>query len=260
MQTSVPATPPPTPAPATPPPPPAPGSLAELLKAPDRFAAGLAAPGSGARILRSLAIAAAGFALYGFAAGFFSGSWTVALLSAAKGAAVALFAFALCLPSLYVFACVAGTTLGAAPLVALGAACAATGGMLLAALAPVLWLFAVSSEHPGFLTPLAFLLALGAVYFSVRPALGARAAGTLHATLGLRAWLFVFVLVALQTVTLLRPFLSAPPAPAADEDRPAAAAAATAPAATTATAPAPARQKLFFLEHFFRVLENRSVD
>ena len=244
----MPAAPAPAPAPAAAPAAPAaPGSLSELLKTPDRYSLGIVGGGDvGPRVALALAAAAAGFALYFFAAGFFAG-WRVALLDAAKGAGVALFAFALCLPSLYVFSCVSGATLRAGQIVAAGAACLATAGMLLAALAPVLWLFAVSSSSAAFVTALAVLLAVPTVWLAVRPAIGLQTAGGVRSTAGLRLWLAVLAVVALQTVTLLRPMLAAPEKPAEGE-------------AATAEAAAPsAPEKMFFLEHFVRTLDSSPV-
>lgn len=239
----MPAEPAPAPAPAAAPA--APGSLSELLKAPDRYALGIVGGGDvGPRIALALAAAAAGFALYFFAAGFFA-EWRIALLDAAKGAGVALFAFALCLPSLYVFSCVSGATLRAGQIVAAGAACLATAGMLLAALAPVLWLFAVSSSSAAFVTALAVLLAVPAVWLAVRPAIGLQTAGGVRSTAGLRLWLAVLAVVALQTVTLLRPMLSAPKGTTEGEA-----------AAESAAAPATPPEKMFFLEHFVRTLDS----
>jgi len=233
----------PAPAPAA-----APGTLSELLKAPDRYALGIVGGGDLVpRIAAALAAAAAGAALFFFASGFFA-DWQTALLDAAKGAGIALFAFALCLPSLYVFSCVSGATLRAGQIVAAGAACLATAGLLLAALAPVLWLFAVSSSSPGFVTTLAVLLAVPAAWFAVRPALGLMRAGGVRSTAGLRLWLAVLAVVALQTVTLLRPML-APAAPAEKDAEGAAAAEKAVPAAP---------EKMFFLEHFVRTLDSSS--
>ena len=221
---------------------PVPGSLSELLKTPDRYSLGIlggAAPAR--RIASSLAAAVVGFALYFFAAGFFAG-WQIALLDAVKGAGIALFAFALCLPSLYVFSCVSGATLRAGQIVAAGAACLATAGMLLAALAPVLWLFAVSTTSAAFVAFLGALLSAPAMWFAVRPALGLKAAGAVRTTAGLRLWLAAFTVVAMQTVTLLRPMLAAPAAKPAEGEEAAAEASAM-------------PDKMFFLEHFFRLLD-----
>lgn len=201
------------------------GTLAELLKEPQRFARGLCG-GDGARpALRLVLAGVAGYALFGLAAGFFAGP-LVALLDAAKGAAIALFAFALCLPSLYVFACVSGMTLSFRQILAAGGACLAMAGLMLSALAPVLWLFAVSSGSAAFVTFLTFALAFLAAAFALRPARALAAAGALRSLAGIRVWFAILVVVSLQMVTLLRPMLA--------ERKP----------------DAKPAEKCFFLEHF----------
>lgn len=217
------------------------GSLSELLKDPELYALGIGGGGgNGARIAGSLAAGAAGTALFFFAAGFFAG-WRVALFDAAKGAGVALFAFALCLPSLYVFSCVGGAKLRTGQIAALGAACLATAGLLLAALAPVLWLFAVSTSSAGFMTFLAVFLAVPALWFAVRPANGMKRTGGLRAVGGIRVWLAVLAVVAMQTVTLLRPMLSEPPKGKAEKG-------------ALEALGIGRKEKMFFLEHFGRAL------
>ena len=223
------------------------GSLSELLKTPDLYSLGIVGGVSiSPRIAASLASAAAGFALFFFAAGFFAG-WQVALLDAVKGAGIALFAFALCLPSLYVFSCVSGATLRAGQIVAAGAACLAMAGMLLAALAPVLWLFAVSSSSAAFVVVLAVMLSIPAVSYAMRPAAGLQRVGGIRTSAGLRLWFAVLAIVALQTVTLLRPMLAAPATPPAEGEE--------AAAKTAETSPEP--KKMFFLEHFGRTLDGK---
>ena len=235
---------PPLPTPETPPA--SVGSLSELLKTPDLYSLGIVGGVSIIpRIAASLASAAAGFALFFFAAGFFAG-WQVALLDAVKGAGISLFAFALCLPSLYVFSCVSGATLRAGQIVAAGAACLAMAGMLLAALAPVLWLFAVSTSSAAFVVVLAVALSIPAAFYAMRPAAGLQRVGGIRTSAGLRLWFAVLAIVALQTVTLLRPMLAAPSSSAEGAD----------PAATAAEK-SPEPKKMFFLEHFGRTLDGK---
>lgn len=217
------------------------GSLSELLKDPELYALGLSgSDGNGARIAGSLAAGAAGTALFFFAAGFFAG-WRVALFDAAKGAGIALFAFTLCLPSLYVFSCVGGAKLRAGQIAALGAACLATAGLLLAALAPVLWLFAVSTSSAGFMTFLAVFFAVPALWFAIRPAHGLKRTEGLRAVGGIRLWLAVLAVVAMQAVTLLRPMLAEPPRGRAGNG-------------ALEALGLGGKEKMFFLEHFGRAL------
>ena len=132
-----------------------------------------------------------GCALFGFAVGSFV-DLKVAALDAAKMVGVAAFSFALCFPTLYVFATISGSKLSATRLAVIGLVCTATFGSLLAALSPILWLFSVSTEKAAFIVVLSCLLAKGIVERSI----------------GLHMWLVVFAVVALQTVTLVRPMLA----------------------------------------------------
>lgn len=221
------------------------GSLSELLKTPDNFARGIAtAPSPWRHAALCIAAAVCGFALFGFAGGFFAG-WNVALLDAAKGAAIALFSFALCLPSLYVFSCVGGARLSFPQIVASGASCAATAALLLAALAPVEWLFAVSTSSVVFMLVLSLVGFAVSIAFSMRPAKGLASAGAIGSTAGMRVWFAVFVLVVLQTVTLLRPMLSAPPEKTAEDGE-----------EKREDDSGRLPEKCFFLTHFFWTLDH----
>ncbi|MBP1588580.1 MAG: hypothetical protein IJT88_05260 [Kiritimatiellae bacterium] len=201
----------PPPAPVTDAPP-----ISALLRTPDALLCRIAAD----RRLLPLAllfllVTVLGSALYGLAAGFFV-DWHVALLDAAKTAGISLFAFLLCLPSLYVFTSLTGTSLSLRAIVTLGLACSATLALLLGALAPILWLFAVSTTSVAFVTFLCFILLLIAAIFAIRPVDRARKLGFVGGTLALRVWLILLVIVALQTATLLRPMLAprgTPPSP-----------------------------------------------
>ena len=236
---AIPDAPPPLPA-SLPDFPPAPaGSPAELLRNPDGLAAGiLAGHRNAARLVGALATGLCGFALYGFAAGFFAG-WRIALVDAVKGAGIAAFAYALCLPALYVFASLGGARLSAAQILTLGATSFGTAGLLFAALAPVLWIFAVSTSSAAFIALLFFGAILIALFFTLQPAKALARRGAFGSIAGMRVWLALLVVVALQTVTLVRPMLAEAPEKdsKADEKR---------------------REKCFFLTHFFMTVDGDS--
>ena len=148
-----------------------------------------------------------GCALFGFAVGSFV-DLKVAALDAAKMIGIAAFSFALCFPTLYVFATISGSKLSASRLAVLGLVCTATFGCLLAALSPILWLFSVSTENAAFIIVLSCILAALALAFVTRPIAAAVRKGIVANVVGLKAWLVVFAVVALQTVTLVRPMLA----------------------------------------------------
>ena len=182
--------------------------LGELLRAPSEvmgFADGKAQYWRLAAFLSF--VTEVGCALFGFAVGSFV-DLKVAALDAAKMIGIAAFSFALCFPTLYVFATISGSKLSASRLAVLGLVCTATFGCLLAALSPILWLFSVSTENAAFIIVLSCILAALALAFVTRPIAAAVRKGIVANVVGLKAWLVVFAVVALQTVTLVRPMLA----------------------------------------------------
>lgn len=154
-----------------------------------------------------LSVAIIGSGAFGFALGAFAG-WREALVDALKMMGVVLFPFVLCAPTLYVFSCLGGCTLNPLRLLTVGLVALAVLGCLLAALAPVLWLFAVSTESMVFIVFFACALAAVAAHFAHRPLFCAVERKVVGSVTVLRVWFLIFLLVALQTVTLMRPMLS----------------------------------------------------
>ena len=152
-------------------------------------------------------VSAVGCALFGFAIGSFV-DLKVAALDAAKMVGIAAFSFALCFPTLYVFATISGSKLSATRLAVIGLICTATLGSLLAALSPILWLFSVSTENVAFIVVLSCFLAALSLAFVVCPITAAAEKKIVANKAGLHLWLVVFAVVALQTVTLVRPMLA----------------------------------------------------
>ena len=182
--------------------------LGELLRAPGEvmgFADGKARYWRLAVFLAL--VSAVGCALFGFAIGSFV-DLKVAALDAAKMVGIAAFSFVLCFPTLYVFATISGSKLSAARLAVIGLVCTATLGSLLAALSPILWLFSVSTENVAFIVVLSCFLAALSLAFVVCPITAAAEKKIVANKAGLHMWLVVFAVVALQTVTLVRPMLA----------------------------------------------------
>jgi len=100
------------------------------------------------------------------------------------------------------------------------------------ALAPVLWLFAVSTATIQMFMFLVFALVAVAVVLGRRPLRGlVKAQVTEHGS-GFYVWFLIFLVVALQTVTLVRPML----------------------ASDGTITLAPRREKCFFLAHFCKTV------
>ena len=160
-----------------------------------------------ADMARMALAAAVGFGLFGFVAGLFVG-WQVALLDAAKAVGIAVFSFCICLPMLHVFSNLAGCSLSFWRICGMGLLCLATLGCIFAALAPILWLFAVSTESAAGMTIIFFVMAAGAWCFVKVPIGAICGKGAVPNRHVLYAWAVVLFVVALQMVTLMRPMLS----------------------------------------------------
>jgi len=146
-------------------------------------------------------------AVFGFAVGFFSGYWEFVIMATWKAPLIALCAMLLCFPSLYIFTAVLGSPMKVAQTFAFACACLATTGLILVALAPVAWLFAVSTQSLPFVVMMVFLMWLVALAFTSKFLSRAKDVGLLKRQTGLWLWFFIFILVTLQMTTVMRPIL-----------------------------------------------------
>jgi hypothetical protein len=146
----------------------------------------------------------AGFLVYGAVAGAFQGGLQI-LVAAFKAPLIAVFALALCLPSLYVFGALSGARWTRRRLLASVAGFVGTLGLLLAALLPISWLFSVSSRYLTSAVWIHVMLWLISLLFGWR-FLG-RALRESGAGGGMFLWLILFGLVSFQVATFVRPVL-----------------------------------------------------
>jgi hypothetical protein len=93
---------------------------------------------------------------------------------------------------------------------ALGTTALAMIGLLLVGLAPVGWLFAVSTESIGFFVFLVLMVWLVVLAMSMRQVYQIVARGAIFRFVGVVVWLFIFMLVSFQMTTCFRPMLSLP--------------------------------------------------
>ena len=184
--------------------------IAALLKAPAQIGTTLAAEeglvGGGFYFLACALIL---HAVFGFAVGLFGG-WSVGGMAAVKAPLIAVCSLVLCLPSLYVFSSVGGAPLSIRQTFMLGTSCLAMVGLLLIGLAPVAWLFAVSTESLPFVVMLVFVLWVISLSFTVRYIGKLKVVPLLQRTGGIGAWFVVLALVSLQMTTCMRPLLVKP--------------------------------------------------
>jgi hypothetical protein len=146
-------------------------------------------------------------AAYGFAMALFTSS-QVALVTACKAPIISLCSILLCMPSLYVFSCVAGRTVSLTQTLALGSATVAMTGLLLIGLTPISWLFSVSTSSLRFVVLMNVTAWAISVSFCSRIF---RILGAVDPQKGLSGsewWLIIYIVVSLQMATTMRPLLT----------------------------------------------------
>ena len=145
-------------------------------------------------------------AAFGLMVGTFSGGDQ--LWAAPVKIILGMFASALiCLPSLYIFACLSGYDITARSVVGVLAAVLCLTALLLLGFTPVVWVFSQSISSLPFMATMLlgfWIIAVGfglSLLFRSARFLGARNSG--HLTI----WALVFITVALQMSTTLRPII-----------------------------------------------------
>ena len=177
-----------------------------MLRHPRRVMYQLRQPGAGKLIAMMLFVAVVCSLIYGVVVGTFSGGtqlWA-APVKIAGGLMVAAF---ICLPSLYLFTCLSGAQARLVEVCGLLAGLLMLMTILLVGFAPVAWVFSESTES------VAWMGALHLIFWFISTVFGLRFLHTgfshsnarTHA--GFHTWVIIFLLVALQMTTALRPIL-----------------------------------------------------
>jgi len=181
-------------------------ALEAVLREPRRVLFQLRQSQPGPLILAMLGIALVCSLVYGFVVGTFSGGdqlWAAPV----KLAGGLVLSALICLPSLYIFACLGGSQARLADVLGLVAGMLALSTLLLVGFAPVAWVFSQSTESVAMMGSLHLIFALIAVYFGLRLLhrgfvhFGADRDGDM------KVWTAIFLLVALQMTTALRPIV-----------------------------------------------------
>ena len=153
-----------------------------------------------------LAFALIGMATYGLVVGSFSGGSQM-WIAPAKLALGTLFSILICLPSLYIFAGLAGIDVRLRTVAGVLFAAVALSALLLIGFAPVAWIFSQSTDSIPFMGGLHLILWVIAIGFGLR-LIGAMG-GLLGGSAGgqMKLWSLIFILVCLQMTTTLRPIM-----------------------------------------------------
>jgi len=146
--------------------------------------------------------------LYGFAMALFGG-WEASWMTLMKAPLIALSAIILCLPSLYVFSSISGNPITIPQCFTITGATLAMTGLILLGMVPVTWLFSISTESVPFIVVLNTGIWLIAVIFAWRFLKLVIPVKT-GKRWGLQWWLIVYIIVAFQMATTMRPLLFKP--------------------------------------------------
>jgi hypothetical protein len=144
--------------------------------------------------------------IYGAVVGSFSGheQWWAAPVKIASGLLISTL---ICLPSLYVFACLSGSQARLAEMFGLVVGLLMLMTLLLVGFAPVAWLFSQSSESLPWMGALHLVFWFVAALFGLRFLRAGFAHSNARSNGGLNAWIIIFMLVMLQMSTALRPLI-----------------------------------------------------
>ena len=185
-------------------------AMEALLRRPADLWSHLRKPGAGAVILALMGIAALCMGVYGIVIGTFAGGdqlWAAPL----KVVLGLLISALICLPSLYIFACLGGAKTKLGEVVGLLAGLLALMTILLVGFAPIAWIFGQSTDSLGWMGFLHLGFWAVALGFALRFFFaGFRVLGE-GGGAGLKAWMILFVLVMVQMTTALRPILGQAP-------------------------------------------------
>jgi len=177
-----------------------------ILRQPRRLMYQLRQPAAGPLIARMLAVSIFCSLIYGVVIGTFSMGtqlWAAPL----KVAGGLLVCGLICLPSLYIFACLSGSDARLAEVFGLVCGLLMLMTILMIGFAPVAWLFSQSTKS------VVWMGALHLMFWGIATIFGLRFmdAGFSHfrarTMAGFNTWVIIFVLVVLQMTTALRPIV-----------------------------------------------------
>jgi hypothetical protein len=181
-------------------------AIEALLRHPRQVMFQLRQPGAGKLIAAMLFISILCSLIYGVVVGTFSGGQQL-WIAPVKIAAGLMISALICLPSLYIFTCLSGSQARLAEVFGLLAGLLMLMTILLIGFAPVAWIFSQSTES------LAWMGALHLIFWFIATIFGLRFldAGFSHSNArshaGLYTWVIIFLLVAVQMTTALRPII-----------------------------------------------------
>jgi len=181
-------------------------AIEAILRQPRRVIFQLRQPGAGQLIAAMLFVAVVCALIYGVVAGTFSGG-TQLWAAPVKIAAGLMISALICLPSLYIFTCLGGSQARLVEVFGLLAGLLMLMTILLIGFAPVAWIFSQSTESLAWMGTLHLIFWFIATCFGLRFLETGFSHSNAKSLAGFRTWVVIFMLVALQMTTALRPVL-----------------------------------------------------
>jgi hypothetical protein len=181
-----------------------------ILRQPRRVIYQLRQPGAGRLIGSMLVVTILCSLVYGVVVGTFSMGdqiWAAPV----KVAGGLLISGLICLPSLYIFACLSGSQARLSEIFGLVTGLLTLMTILLIGFAPVAWLFSQSTESISWMGTLHLLFWFIATCFGLRFLEHGFSHSQARSNAGLGTWIVIFVLVVVQMTTALRPLVGKAP-------------------------------------------------
>ena len=181
-------------------------AIEAILRHPRRVMFQLRQPGAGRLIAAMIVVSVLCALIYGVVAGTFSGG-TQLWSAPVKIAAGLMISALICLPSLYIFTCLGGSQARLVEVFGLLAGFLMLMTILLIGFAPVVWIFSQSTESLAWMGTLHLIFWFIATIFGLRFLEAGFSHSNARSLAGFRTWVVIFMLVALQMTTALRPIL-----------------------------------------------------
>ncbi len=181
-------------------------AIEAVLRQPRRVLYQLRQPGAGRLIAWMLLVSLGCSLVYGLVVGTFSMHeqlWAAPV----KVAGGLLVSALICLPSLYIFACLSGSQARLSEIFGLVSGLLMLTTLLLIGFAPVAWLFSQSTDSATWMGTLHLVFWGIATVFGLRFLEAGFSQLQARSSAGLNTWIIIFVLVVLQMTTALRPIV-----------------------------------------------------
>lgn len=181
-------------------------AIEAILRQPRRVMYQLRQPGAGPLIMYLMLVGIFCAAVYGVVVGTFSMHEQL-WIAPVKVAGGMLVATLICLPSLYIFACLSGSQARLAEVYGLVMGMLMLTTILLIGFAPVAWLFSQSTESVNWMGTLHLIFWFIAALFGLRFLNAAFSHSQAKSNAGFNTWVVIFMLVVVQMTTALRPIV-----------------------------------------------------